>query len=61
MKVEGRPFRSFDVFVFTINSSIGAGLALMPFVSGEEIRSAWLKIITAAFPFFVNLFNLSFF
>ena len=42
----------FDLFAITYSSTVALGVAFLPYVSGEETRSAWLKLIVAAIPYF---------
>ncbi|MEB1805764.1 MAG: GerAB/ArcD/ProY family transporter [Bacillaceae bacterium] len=58
MKNDEQIFRSFDVFAFTICSTFGVGLVFLPFVGGEEIRSAWLKLIVGVIPYFLLIYLL---
>lgn len=55
MQVNQRQFRSIDVFAFTFCSTITLGVAFLPFIAAEEIRSAWLKLIVGAIPYFFLL------
>ncbi|UOE94351.1 GerAB/ArcD/ProY family transporter [Alkalihalobacillus sp. LMS39] len=56
MKTVKKTLKSFDLFSFTIASTISIGIAFLPYVAGEEIRSAWLKLIVTAIPYFGFLF-----
>ncbi|MDE5416096.1 endospore germination permease [Alkalihalobacterium chitinilyticum] len=56
MKNDEQIFRSFDIFAFTVCSTFGVGLVFLPFVSGEEIRSAWLKLIVGVIPYFILVY-----
>ncbi|WP_216831454.1 GerAB/ArcD/ProY family transporter [Alkalihalobacterium elongatum] len=56
MKNDEKIFRSFDLFAFTVCSTFGVGLVFLPFVSGEEIRSAWLKLIVGVIPYFILVY-----
>jgi spore germination protein AB len=47
-----RQFRSIDVFAFTFCSTITLGFAFFPFISGGEMRNAWLKIGLSSLPYF---------
>ncbi|MGO4889644.1 GerAB/ArcD/ProY family transporter [Anaerobacillus sp. MEB173] len=55
-----RQFRSMDLFAFTIATTITLGVTFLPFVSEEEIRNVWLKLLVASFPYFF-LFALLYF
>jgi spore germination protein AB len=55
MQVNQRQFRTIDVFAFTFCSTITLGVAFLPFVANEEIRSAWLKLIVGVIPYFFLL------
>ncbi|ADU30479.1 GerAB/ArcD/ProY family transporter [Evansella cellulosilytica] len=50
---------SVELFVFTYCSTVTIGFIFLPYISNEEIRSAWLKVIVAVFPFllFIYLFK----
>ncbi|WP_026675754.1 GerAB/ArcD/ProY family transporter [Alkalihalobacterium bogoriense] len=56
MKTVKKTLKSFDLFSYTIASTISIGIAFLPYVAGEEIRSAWLKLIITAIPYFGFLF-----
>ncbi|MFV8830004.1 GerAB/ArcD/ProY family transporter [Alkalihalobacterium sp. APHAB7] len=56
MKNDEQIFRSFDIFALTVCSTFGVGLVFLPFVSGEEIRSAWLKLIVGVIPYFILVY-----
>ena len=51
-------FRGFTLFAFTISTTISIGLAFLPFISGEEIRSSWLKLILGSGPYFLYIYLL---
>ncbi|WP_088103992.1 GerAB/ArcD/ProY family transporter [Halalkalibacter urbisdiaboli] len=59
MSEQSKYFSSFDVFAFTICSTIGIGMVFLPFVGGEEIRSAWLFMLFVSLPFFLLLYLMS--
>lgn len=53
-----KQFRSFDLFVLTYSSMITLGIAFLPYVAEEEIRSAWLKLLVSSLPYFLLLWLL---
>ncbi|WP_170885437.1 GerAB/ArcD/ProY family transporter [Bacillus alkalicellulosilyticus] len=61
MKTVQKTLKSFDLFAFTVSSTISVGIAFLPYVAGEEIRSAWLKVMIGSLPFFGFLFLLHLF
>lgn len=46
-------FRRFDLFAFTFSSTVTLGVVFLPYVADGEIRSAWLKLLVTAIPYFI--------
>ncbi len=56
-----RQFRGIEIFAFTFCSTITLGVTFLPYVADEEIRSAWLKVVVAVFPYLILAFLLKVF
>lgn len=56
METTSNKFTSFEVFSFTVCSTIGIGLGFLPYAGGVEIRSDWLQLIFASVPYFFLLY-----
>ncbi|MBU8906873.1 GerAB/ArcD/ProY family transporter [Desertibacillus haloalkaliphilus] len=56
-----RQFRAFDLFAFMFCTTVTLGVLFLPYVSGEEIRSSWLKLLVVSIPFFLMLWLISLF
>lgn len=48
-------FRSFDIFVFTICSTVGLGVGVLPYAGEEELRNEWLQLLVGSGPYFLLL------
>ncbi|WP_096202019.1 GerAB/ArcD/ProY family transporter [Bacillus sp. FJAT-45350] len=59
MKSSNKGIRGFTIFAFTVSTTMSMGLGFLPFVSGEEVRSSWLKLPIAALPYFLLFILLS--
>ncbi|MFN7252724.1 MAG: GerAB/ArcD/ProY family transporter [Anaerobacillus sp.] len=53
-----RKFKGIDLFAFTCCSTIALGVSFLPYVGGDEVRSAWLKVMVAVLPYFLFFFLL---
>lgn len=53
-----RKFKALDIFAFTCCSTITLGVTFLPYVGGDEVRSAWLKLLVAVLPYFLLFFLL---
>lgn len=51
-----RKFKAIDLFAFTCCSTITLGVTFLPYVGGDEVRSAWLKVLVAVLPYFLLFF-----
>ncbi|MBU9714867.1 GerAB/ArcD/ProY family transporter [Evansella tamaricis] len=47
---------SVELFTFTYCSAVTLGFMFLPYISSEEIRSAWLKVIVAVLPYLLLIF-----
>ncbi|WP_078595946.1 GerAB/ArcD/ProY family transporter [Evansella clarkii] len=45
-----------ELITFTYSSTITLGLIFLPYISETEIRSAWLKVVLAVFPYFLLMY-----
>lgn len=46
-----RKFNSIDLFALTCCSTITLGVTFLPYVGGDEVRSAWLKVLITVLPY----------
>ncbi|RXJ01943.1 hypothetical protein DS745_08910 [Anaerobacillus alkaliphilus] len=53
-----RKFKGIDLFAVTCCSTITLGVTFLPYVGGDEVRSAWLKVLVAVIPYFVLFYLL---
>jgi spore germination protein AB len=53
-----RKFKGLDLFALTCCSTITLGVTFLPYVGGDEVRSAWLKVMVAVIPYFLLFFLL---
>ncbi|MCT8136558.1 GerAB/ArcD/ProY family transporter [Anaerobacillus sp. CMMVII] len=56
--IEVRKFKGIDLFAFTCCSTIALGVTFLPYVGGDEVRSAWLKVMIAVLPYLLLFFLL---
>ena len=45
-----------ELFTFTYCSTVTLGFIFLPYISSEEIRSAWLKVILAVLPYLILIY-----
>ncbi|MDQ0255731.1 spore germination protein (amino acid permease) [Evansella vedderi] len=45
-----------ELFTFTYCSAVTIGFIFLPYISSEEIRSAWLKVIVAVIPYLLFIY-----
>ncbi len=56
-----RKFKGIDLFAITCCSTIALGVTFLPYVGGDEVRSAWLKVMVAVLPYILLFYLLKIF
>ncbi|MFA9560542.1 GerAB/ArcD/ProY family transporter [Evansella sp. AB-rgal1] len=59
LQTEKKDFGNIELFVFIYCSTIALGIIFLPYISAEEIRSAWLKVMVGVIPYLIFLFLLN--